>query len=150
MSQEGRLTLADALVFADKEVGCEKILELATLTGGCIVALGKDLGGVFTDNDEMAAELAEISRDTGDRSWRMPMVKEYNEFLKSSIADLNNLGTRWGGAIHAALFLQHFVDKNKPFAHVDIAGPAWNEKLGLATGFGVKMITEWVTRQGKI
>lgn len=144
---EGRLTLADALVYADKEVGCESIIELSTLTGACMISLGTKMCGVWTDNDDLAAELASISKSTGDKSWRMPLEKEYNDQLKSKIADLTNCGTRYGGAITAALFLQNFVDKKKPFAHIDIAGPVWDDKVG-ATGFGSKLVSEWITRQG--
>jgi leucyl aminopeptidase len=145
---EGRLTLADALVYADKELGCESIIELSTLTGACMVALGKQICGVWTSNDDLAAELEDISKTTGDKSWRMPLAKEYNEQLESKFADMKNVGTRYGGSITAALFLQHFVSKKKKFAHIDIAGPVWNDKSG-ATGFGAKLVTEWVARQGK-
>lgn len=144
---EGRLTLADALVFADKGVGCEKIIELSTLTGAMMVSLGKQYCGVFTNNDELAEELAEISKVTGDKSWRMPMAKEYNEQLESKFADIKNIGTRYGGSITAALFLQNFVNKKKPFAHIDVAGPVWSDKTG-ATGFGAKLVVEWIIRQG--
>jgi leucyl aminopeptidase len=145
---EGRLTMADALVYADKEVGCESIIELSTLTGACMVSLGKKICGVWTDNDDLAAQLEDISKETGEKSWRMPMEKEYNDQLKSKIADLTNCGTRWGGAITAALFLQNFVDESKPFAHIDIAGPVWDDNTG-ATGFGCKMVSEWVAKQGE-
>jgi leucyl aminopeptidase len=144
---EGRLTLADALVYADKELGCESIIELSTLTGACMVALGKSVSGVWTDNDALATELADISKVTGDKLWRMPLEKEYNEQLESKFADLKNIGGKYGGSITAALFLQNFVSKKKPFAHIDIAGPVWSEKNG-ATGYGTKLIVEWVTRQG--
>jgi leucyl aminopeptidase len=145
---EGRLTMADALVYADKEVGCESIIELSTLTGACMISLGKKICGVWTDNDDLAAQLEDISKETGEKSWRMPMEKEYNDQLKSKIADLTNCGTRWGGAITAALFLQNFVDESKPFAHIDIAGPVWDDNTG-ATGFGAKMVSEWVAKQGE-
>jgi leucyl aminopeptidase len=145
---EGRLTLADALVYADKEIGCESIIELSTLTGACMVSLGTKICGVWTDNDDLATELADVSKTTGDKSWRMPMEKEYNDQLKSKIADMTNCGTRYGGAITAALFLQNFVDKKKPFAHIDIAGPVWDDKVG-ATGFGAKLVSDWVSRQGE-
>jgi leucyl aminopeptidase len=144
---EGRLTLADALVYADKEVGCESIIELSTLTGACMVSLGKKVCGVWTDSDDLAEELANASKVTGDKSWRMPMEKEYNEQLKSKIADMTNCGTRYGGAITAALFLQNFVSSKKPFAHIDIAGPVWDDASG-ATGFGTRLVTEWVSKQG--
>ena len=145
---EGRLTLADALVFVDKEVGCDKIIELSTLTGACMISLGKEIAGVWTSNDDLAKELEDISKATGDKSWRMPLAKEYNEQLESKSADLKNIGTRYGGAITAALFLQNFVSSKKPFAHIDIAGPVWSDKIG-ATGFGAKLVAEWVKRQGE-
>ena len=145
---EGRLTLADALVFADKECGCESIIELSTLTGACMISLGKQICGVWTENDDLAKDLEEVSKTTGDKSWRMPMADEYREQLKSKIADMSNLGDRYGGAITAALFLTEFVDKKKPFAHIDIAGPVWDDKTG-ATGFGAKLVAEWVRKQGE-
>jgi len=146
---EGRLTLADALVYADKEVGCESIIELSTLTGACMVALGKKVCGIWTSNDDLAKNLDDSSKATGEKSWRMPLEKEYNEQLKSKIADITNCGTRYGGSITAALFLNHFVDDKKPFAHIDIAGPVWDDKTG-ATGFGAKLVTDWASNQGKL
>jgi len=146
---EGRLTLADALVYTDKELGCESIIELSTLTGACMISLGKEVAGVWTSNDELAEEIKDISKTTGDKSWRMPLVEEYKELLKSKFADLSNVSSgKYGGAITAALFLQNFVSKKKPFAHIDIAGPVWDDKSG-ATGYGARLVTEWVTRQGK-
>ncbi len=145
---EGRLTMADALVYADKEVGCDSIIELSTLTGAVMVALGKKICGIWTSDDSLATDLADISKVTGEKSWRMPLEEQYNEDIKSKIADVKNCGIRWGGSITAALFLQHFVSDEKPFAHIDIAGPVWDDGKG-ATGFGAKMITEWISRQGK-
>lgn len=145
---EGRLTLADALVYCDKELDCESIIELSTLTGACMIALGKKVCGVWTDNDDLADELRDISKVTEEKSWRMPMEKSYNEQLKSKVADLTNLGLPYGGSITAALFLQNFVNKKKPFAHIDIAGPVWDDTTG-ATGFGAKLVVEWVHRQGE-
>lgn len=139
---EGRLTLADALVYADKHVGCESIIELSTLTGSAMVALGKKICGIFTQDDALAKQLEDASKTTADKSWRMPLPQEYNEELESIIADIKNCGSRYGGAITAGLFLQNFVG-NKPFAHIDIAGPVWSDKNG-ATGFGVKLISEWI------
>lgn len=146
---EGRLTLADAIVYCDKEMGCSSIIELSTLTGACMVALGLSISGLFTENDDLAKELDSCSKTTGEKVWRMPMEKSYNEQLKSSIADITNLGGRYGGSITAGLFLQNFVDKKKPFAHIDIAGPVWDHGNKVATGYGAKLVTEWVTRQGK-
>ena len=145
---EGRLTLADALVYVDKEVGCESIIELSTLTGACIISLGKKVCGIWTSNDDLAKDLDASSKSTGEKSWRMPLEKEYNDQLKSKIADLTNCGTRWGGSITAALFLNNFVDEKKPFAHIDIAGPVWDDKDG-ATGFGAKLVTDWASKQSK-
>ncbi len=145
---EGRLTLADALVYADKEVDCESIIELSTLTGSCMVALGKKVCGIWTDSDELAKELSDSSKATSEKSWRMPLEKEYNDQLKSKIADMTNCGTRYGGSITAALFLQNFVDEKKPFAHIDIAGPVWDDKSG-ATGYGAKLVTNWASKQGQ-
>ncbi len=95
----------------------------------------------------MAKELEQVSETTGEQSWRMPMVKSYEKQLESKIADINNYGTRFGGAITAGLFLKNFVDK-VPFAHIDIAGPVWDDKSG-ATGFGSKLVTEWIRSQGR-
>uniref|UniRef100_A0A7S4HRB2 Cytosol aminopeptidase domain-containing protein n=1 Tax=Odontella aurita TaxID=265563 RepID=A0A7S4HRB2_9STRA len=145
---EGRLTMADALVFVDKEIGCEKIVELSTLTGACMVALGNKISALYAADDKLASELIEVSKSTGEKVWRMPLEKEYNEQLESKIADIKNLGARYGGSITAALFLQNFVNKKKPFAHVDMAGPVWNAKSG-ATGYGAKLLTTWICQQGQ-
>jgi len=147
---EGRLTLADALVFADKEIEAESIIELSTLTGACMISLGKSIAGLWTSDDDLATELDSVSKKTGDKTWRMPLADEYMEQLTggNSYADLKNIGAGpYGGAITAALFLQHFVSKKKPFAHIDIAGPVWSDKSG-ATGYGAQLVVEWVRRQG--
>ena len=112
-----------------------------------MVSLGQGMCGFFTADDGLAKELEDAAEKSGDKSWRMPMAREYNDQLKSKIADMTNCGTRYGGAITAALFLENFVAKKKPFAHIDIAGPVWSDKDG-ATGFGAKLVTEWVARQG--
>ena len=140
--------MADALVYADKEVGADSIIELSTLTGACMVSLGKQIAGVWTDNDDLAKDLESASKVTKDSTWRMPMAKEYMEQLESKFADVKNLGTPYGGAITAALFLTKFVSPKKPFAHVDIAGPVWADNEG-ATGFGAKLVVEWVKRMGQ-
>jgi leucyl aminopeptidase len=145
---EGRLTLADALVYCDKELDCSSIIELSTLTGACMVALGKGVSGVWTNDEDLAADLTDISKATEEKAWRMPLEKSYNKELESKIADIKNIGGRYGGAITAALFLQNFVDKKKPFAHIDIAGPVWDEGAGAATGYGAKLVAEWVRRSG--
>lgn len=119
---EGRLTMADALVYADKELDCEEIVECSTLTGASMVALGGSIAGLFTDSDCLAERLLASSKVTGEKLWRMPLEKEYNKQLESRIADIKNVGGRFGGAITAGLFLQNFVEKKKNFAHVDMAG----------------------------
>ena len=143
---EGRLTMADALVYIDKEVGCDTIIELSTLTGSCIGALGTAMSGVWTDDDGLLSALMSAAQATGEKLWHLPLEKSYNEEIKSKIADLKNVGGRYAGAITAALFLTNFVEE-KPFAHIDMAGPVWSTKTG-ATGWGTKLVTEWVCRNG--
>ena len=144
---EGRLTMADALVYMDKEVGVERIIELSTLTGACMGALGTAMAGLWTSDDELASELKVAAEVTGEKLWQLPLEQEYKEDIKSKIADLRNIGGRYAGAITAALFLNEFVD-GKPYAHVDMAGPVWSTKIG-ATGWGAKLVTEWVCQSGK-
>lgn len=144
---EGRLTLADALVFAEK-LGVDAIIDLATLTGACVVALGEDIAGLFSPDDALAGELEKASQVSGEKIWRLPMEEKYFEGLKSGIADMKNTGPRSGGSITAALFLKQFV-KETPWAHLDIAGPVWADKENGyngpgATGFGVRSLVSWV------
>jgi leucyl aminopeptidase len=144
---EGRLTLADALVFAEK-LQVDAIVDLATLTGACIIALGNNIAGMWTPEDELAQELTQASELAGEKFWRMPLEEQYFEGLKSPIADLKNTGPRPGGSITAALFLQQFI-KDTAWAHLDVAGPVWTEKesgynnVG-ATGFAVRTLVNWV------
>ncbi len=145
---EGRLTLADALVFADK-LGVDAIVDLATLTGACIVALGNEIAGLFTPSDELASELQRASESAGEKFWRMPMEEKYFEGLKSGIADMKNTGPRAGGSITASLFLKQFVKDTPAWAHLDVAGPVWTDKdngynPSGATGFGVRTLVNWV------
>ena len=145
---EGRLTLADALVYADETVKAEKIIDLATLTGACMVALGDKVAGVWTSDDELSKDLLDCADSTGDKCWRMPLEMQYDDALKGTISDLKNMGGRYGGAITAALFLKRFVkDKDKPYAHIDIAGPVWDDKGGGATGFGAKLVADWIMKE---
>jgi len=144
---EGRLTLADALVFAEK-LGVDAIVDLATLTGACIIALGDEIAGLFSPDDELAHQLAQASEAAGEKLWRMPFEEKYFEGLKSGIADFKNTGPRGGGSITAALFLKQFV-KETPWAHLDIAGPVWTDKENGcsnpgATGYGVRTLVHWV------
>ncbi|KAK4479468.1 hypothetical protein RD792_014982 [Penstemon davidsonii] len=142
---EGRLTLADALVYACNQ-GVDKIVDLATLTGACIIALGPSIAGVFTPSDELAKEVLGASEVSGEKLWRMPMEDSYWESMKSGVADMVNTGGRQGGAITAALFLKQFVDEKVQWMHIDLAGPVWNDKKKNATGFGVSTLVEWVLK----
>jgi len=145
---EGRLTLADALVFTEK-LGVDAIVDLATLTGACVVALGEDMAGLWSTDDALANELLSAATLAGEKFWRMPMEEKYFDGLKSVVADMKNTGPRPGGAITAALFLKEFV-KETPWAHLDVAGPVWTDKESGynspgATGFAVRTLVNWVT-----
>lgn len=144
---EGRLTLADALVFTEK-LGLDAIIDLATLTGACVVALGDDIAGLFSPDDAIADQLMQASELAGEKLWRLPMEEKYFEGMKSLVADMKNTGPRPGGSITAALFLKQFV-KETPWAHLDIAGPVWADKENGyngtgATGYGVRTLVNWV------
>ena len=145
---EGRLTLADALVYACK-LEPDAIVDLATLTGACVIALGDEIAGMWTDNDQLSNQLTNAAGKAGEGIWRMPMQDSYKSGIKSSIADLQNTGPRAGGSITAALFLKEFVNSNIPWAHIDIAGTCWTEKdrdinpKG-ATGYGVRTLVNWI------
>ncbi|MBS0016683.1 MAG: leucyl aminopeptidase [Arthrospira sp. SH-MAG29] len=144
---EGRLTLADALVFADR-LGVDAMVDLATLTGACIVALGDDIAGLWSSDDQLVQQLQSASEKAGEKFWRMPIEEKYFEGLKAIHADMKNTGPRAGGSITATLFLKQFV-KDTPWAHLDIAGPVWTDKdkgynkTG-ATGFPVRTLVNWV------
>lgn len=144
---EGRLTLADALVFAEK-LEVDAIVDLATLTGACIVALGNDISGLWSTDETLASQLKTAAESAGEKFWQMPMEEKYFEGLKSPIADMKNTGPRAGGSITAALFLKQFI-KETPWAHLDVAGPVWADKeSGVnnsgATGFPVRTLVNWV------
>ncbi|MBE9158860.1 leucyl aminopeptidase [Nodosilinea sp. LEGE 06152] len=147
---EGRLTLADALVFAEK-LGVDAIVDLATLTGACIIALGDDIAGLFSENEELAEAIAAAAATAGEKFWRLPMEEKYFDGLKSIVADMKNTGPRPGGSITAALFLKQFVTST-PWIHLDVAGPVWTEKENGynnpgGTGFGVRTLVQWVLSQ---
>ncbi|KAG6532866.1 leucine aminopeptidase 1-like [Zingiber officinale] len=145
---EGRLTLADALVYACNQ-GIEKVVDLATLTGACVVALGPNIAGFFSPNDDLAKEIDAAAEATGEKFWRMPLEESYWESMKSGVADMVNTGGRQGGAITAALFLKQFVDEKVQWLHIDMAGPVWNDKKRAATGFGVSTLVEWVLKNSQ-
>ena len=148
---EGRLTLADALVYACK-LKPDAIVDLATLTGACVIALGDEIAGLWSGDDSLSSQLEMAAQAAGEGLWRMPLHSPYRKGLKSLLADMKNTGPRPGGSITAALFLKEFVDAGIPWAHIDIAGTVWSDKgRGLdpsgATGYGVRTLVNWITNQ---
>ena len=146
---EGRLILADALCLAEKE-GCDEIVDLATLTGAAVMALGVDCAALFTPHDDLAGDILQSAEKAREYLWRMPLIPEYREQMRGKSADLRNIGDKalGGGSITGALFLQEFIDKAR-WAHLDIAGPALRTSIGKdggpgASGYGVRTILEFV------
>ena len=150
---EGRLVLADALAYADLDLDADVIVDVATLTGAMPIALGKRCAGLFASDDALAAQLQEAAETSGEPVWRMPLVDDYRRTLDSPVADLRNIGQPklklMGGSITAALFLREFTG-GRPWAHLDIAGPAFtgsdeDERTKGGTGYGVRLLTAWLT-----
>ncbi|AWN81840.1 leucyl aminopeptidase [Candidatus Cardinium hertigii] len=146
---EGRLTLADALVYAER-LEVEVIVDLATLTGAIVVALGDHIAGLFANQSELIQSLTLAAKRTDEKVWEMPLEEAYREDMQSMVADIRNTGSkqRNAGSITAALFLKQFVQKT-PWAHLDIAGTAWREQACAyhgagATGFGVRLLVDWI------
>jgi leucyl aminopeptidase len=140
---EGRMILADAITYAIKQ-GATHLVDIATLTGSCVVALGHDITGVMGNNREFTGRLMNAARLTGEKCWELPLPPEYKEQLKSEIADFKNIGTRWGGALTGGLFLKEFVE-DLPWVHLDIAGTADSDaeepyRAKGATGVGTRML----------
>ncbi|MES2504720.1 MAG: leucyl aminopeptidase [Myxococcota bacterium] len=146
---EGRLVLADTMNYAQEKDKPDVVIDIATLTGACVVALGPNMAGLFSNDDALSSRIMECSQNTGESFWRMPMPDELFDQLKTPIADMKNTGERYGGAITAALFLQKFIEPKVVWAHLDIAGPARNDKdqpyisVG-GSGFGVRTLIELV------
>ncbi len=145
---EGRLTLADVLSYAVREIKPDEMIDLATLTGACVVALGPLCAGLMANHQGLANRVRLAAEAAGERVWQLPLLEEYREHLKSDIADLNNVGPRGGGAITAGLFLKEFA-AGVPWAHLDIAGPAFVEKDGPltlrgGTGVGVRTLLTYL------
>jgi leucyl aminopeptidase len=145
---EGRLTLADAMSYAVARVEPDEMIDMATLTGACVVALGPLCSGLFANDQALADRLLAAAETAGERLWQLPLIDEYRDGLKSDVADINNVGPRGGGAITAGLFLKEFAGKT-PWVHLDIAGPAFTEKdLPLApkgaTGFAVRTVLTYL------
>ncbi|MEG3180712.1 leucyl aminopeptidase [Sphingomonas sp. LT1P40] len=146
---EGRLVLCDALTWTQQTFKAKTIVDLATLTGAMIIALGSEHGGLFANDDGLAEELLAAGRATGDPLWRFPLGDAYNKLIDSPIADVKNAGPRGAGSITAAQFLQRFIDPGVRWAHLDIAGMVWADKPGStfdkgATGFGVRLLDRFV------
>ena len=145
---EGRLTLADALVYACK-LEPDALIDLATLTGACVIALGEEIAGLWSNTDGLAQALLKAGDAAGESFWRMPLRSSYKDGLKSTHADMKNTGPRPGGSITAALFLQDFIQPDVAWAHLDIAGTVWSDKgrgcdPAGATGFGVRTLVQWL------
>jgi leucyl aminopeptidase len=146
---EGRLTLADALVYADK-LNLDAIVDLATLTGACIVALGETIGGMWSTSPELAKAILSASDSTGEKFWQMPLEDSYFDQLKSVVADCKNTGSRSGGSITGALFLKQFIAETPAWAHLDIAGPVWTDKENTynnagGTGYPVRTLVNLIS-----
>ena len=146
---EGRLVLADILTYVQTEYDPGRIVDLATLTGAIIVSLGHEMAGLFTNSTEFGNDIIESGELAGELYWRMPMGKNWNKMIDSKIADMKNIGGKGGGSTTAAEFLYRFVDKDRNWAHLDIAGMAWNESgndvvPGGAVGFGVRTLVNTV------
>jgi leucyl aminopeptidase len=143
---EGRLILCDALTYAERYKP-QAVIDIATLTGACVVALGGVHSGLFTPNDRLAAELNEAGLQALDSCWRMPVDEDYQELLKSPFADMANIGGRWAGAVTAACFLARFT-KKYDWAHLDIAGTAWKSGANKgATGRPVGLLVEFLKQR---
>jgi leucyl aminopeptidase len=147
---EGRLILADAMTYA-KQLGCTHLIDVATLTGAIVVALGHTSSGVFSNDDELLSRWMTASKQAGEKMWHMPLDEEYRDQLKTVYADIQNIGTRWGGACSAAMFLKEFAG-DTPWVHVDVAGTAWLDDAkpflakgpaGIPLGSLVNLAIDW-------
>jgi leucyl aminopeptidase len=151
---EGRLILAEALSYATRKIKPCRIIDLASLTGACVVALGEEISALFSNDKHLANQLLQASKKTGDHLWELPLFSDYKKLLKSEIADISNVGGRGAGTITAALFLQEFIDNKVPWAHIDIAGAAFKTTLSklhptYATGAGVRLLLNFFENLNK-
>jgi leucyl aminopeptidase len=147
---EGRLVLADVIWYAAQRFKPKFMIDLATLTGAIIVALGQEYAGMFANNDELAERLTKAGEETGEKVWRMPLASEYDKMIESKFADMKNTGgSRWGSAITAAQFIKRFVDDKVPWAHLDIAGTGFDSRQNdvnrsWGSGWGVRLLDRLV------
>ena len=146
---EGRLVLADAVTYVQRNYKPATIIDLATLTGAILISLGHEWAGLFSNNEELASELQKAADESGDKLWRMPLAEPFDRLIDSPIADMKNVGPREGGSITAAQFIQRFIENGVKWAHIDMAGMAWSDKASStyekgATGFGVRLLDQYV------
>ena len=146
---EGRLVLADAVAYVQRNYKPSTIIDLATLTGAILISLGHEWAGLFSNNEELAVELLKAAGESGDKLWRMPLAEPFDRLIDSPIADMKNVGPREGGSITAAQFIQRFIENGVKWAHIDMAGKAWSDKASStyekgATGFGVRLLDQYV------
>ena len=146
---EGRLVLADAIAYVQRNFKPGTVIDLATLTGAILVSLGHEWAGLFSNDEELASELLKAAGESGDKLWRMPLAESFDRLIDSPIADMKNVGPREGGSITAAHFIQRFVESGVKWAHIDMAGKAWADKPSPtyekgATGFGVRLLDQYV------
>ena len=150
---EGRLVLADTLTYVQDHYSPSTVIDLATLTGACKMALGVETAGLFSNDDSLASDLTQSGKDTFERVWRLPICDEHRDDMKSSFADLNNKGKKpYGGASQAASFLERFINPDVKWAHIDIAGPgmAGAQKGPVCadgTGFGTQLLIDYLLKQ---
>jgi leucyl aminopeptidase len=147
---EGRLVLADMLCYAQTKFHPKWIVNLATLTGAILVALGKEHAGLFSNNDDLSENLSKAGGEVGEKLWRLPLGPKYDEMIKSDVADMKNIGGRYGGSITAAQFLQRFIKDDTPWAHLDIAGtgmaaPKTDVNTSWGSGFGVRLLNRLIS-----
>jgi len=146
---EGRLVLADAVCYVQRNYKPATVIDLATLTGAILISLGHEWAGLFSNNEDLAGKLTEAGKESGDKLWRMPLAEPFDRLIDSPIADMKNVGPREGGSITAAQFIQRFIEDGVRWAHIDMAGKAWSDKASAtyqkgATGFGVRLLDRYV------
>jgi leucyl aminopeptidase len=146
---EGRLVLADAVTWVQRNYKPSTIVDLATLTGAILISLGHEWAGLFSNDEDLAAKLQKAGEESNDKLWRMPLGEPFDRLIDSPIADMKNVGPREGGSITAAQFIQRFIESGVKWAHIDMAGKAWSDKPSAtydkgATGFGVRLLDQYV------
>ena len=146
---EGRLVLADAVTYVQRNFKPSAIIDLATLTGAILISLGHEWAGLFSNDEDLAGKLEAAAGESGDKLWRMPLAESFDRLIDSPIADMKNVGPREGGSITAAQFIQRFIENGMKWAHIDMAGKAWSDKAAAtyekgATGYGVRLLDQYV------